>query len=134
VGKQESSTVADPAIGPELEAGGLADLIIGGAVRKVQEITVLGTLLSAVLVDRPDDCPSEGWAICVEERGLLRRTPSGTIVGVFPFLYTWGLCRGVDDSGYRERWCYHSLAEAVANAAMLRDDDEPVGFIRKATA
>jgi hypothetical protein len=82
----------------------------------------------------PADTPDDGWAYWPENSLLLRRASGGTVIGVTHYLFTWGVLRGVDHLGYRERWCYESLPLAVMAASILTDEGEPViPFIRKAT-
>ena len=82
----------------------------------------------------PEDVPIEGWGYWREASLLLRRVEGGPVlVGVAPFLFTWGVVRHVDAIGYRERWCFHDVNTAIAAATVLGVDDEPEGFIRKAT-
>jgi len=84
-----------------------------------------------VTVEAVTEVPESGWAYWLTEDLLLRRTPSGTIIGVGQYLFTWGVLRGVDEFGYSERWCYPNLPAALVNAAALDDESEPVDFIRK---
>lgn len=85
-----------------------------------------------VQIARVDDVPPEGWAYWEAEGLLLRRIDRGpVIVGVRAFLFTWGVMRHVDPTGYRERWCFHTVGEAIAAASVLGVDDEPRGAIRK---
>lgn len=85
-----------------------------------------------VLVERVGDVPPEGWAYWREEKILLRRVDRGpVIVGVRPFLFTWGVMRHVDAYGYKERWCFETVAEAIAAASILGVRGEPKGAIRK---
>lgn len=43
-----------------------------------------------------------------------RKVPSGEWIAFTRFLFTWGLVIGLDDVGYRCRWCYATRAEAMA--------------------
>lgn len=52
---------------------------------------------------------------------------------VIPFLYTVGIICGMDETGYKHRFCYPN--EDAAMLALLAwigsDDDEPIGYITK---
>lgn len=72
----------------------------------------------------------------VGECGYLypRRIPNDHYACVSPFLFTYGIITGPigDMAGYEERWCYHSLEEAVS---ALEETDwdaggRPTGWIR----
>lgn len=81
-------------------------------------------------VEKLDDVTTEGWFIWNEI--LVRRTDDDVVIGVQHYIYTWGVLRHVDDFGYAERWCYHTLPEAVVAATLMESTGEPEGFIRKA--
>lgn len=61
----------------------------------------------------------QGW---LEKQGYshVRQLPSGEWIGVSPFLYTAGLCIGLDETGYRVRFCYAN-SRAAEDAADLYD-------------
>ena len=87
--------------------------------------------LNAPAVENLDDVPAGGnWHLW--EELLVRRTDDGVLIGVAHYLYTWGVLRNVDWCGYSERWCYHSLAEAIVHATAMQSTGEPTDFIRKA--
>lgn len=46
--------------------------------------------------------------------GHVRTLPSGEVAGLFPFMFTVGLCVGFNAFGYRTRFCFESEAEALA--------------------
>ena len=96
--------------------------------------TILDLVADLPHVTDPADTPARGWAYWPEASLLLRRAPGGTVIGVTYYLFTWGLLRGVDRIGYRERWCYETLPLAIAYASALEDEGEPAGFIRKVGA
>lgn len=52
---------------------------------------------------------------------------SHEIVGVFPFLFTWGLVVGLTKDGYRTRFCYPSLLEASIAAETWDGKGDPPG-------
>lgn len=59
---------------------------------------------------------------------------NGRVVGIMQFLFTWGLCVGLDEYGYVCRYCYHSLHEAAQGLAeWIRDggDEPPPGYIKR---
>lgn len=57
----------------------------------------------------------------------------GEIVALGPFLFTTGIMVGMDESGYKHRFCYHNAEEA--SIALLRwiasEDDEPPDYITR---
>lgn len=57
----------------------------------------------------------------------------GEIVALGPFIFTTGIMVGMDEVGYKHRFCYHNVNEAtVALLAWIgSDDDEPMGYITK---
>ena len=57
----------------------------------------------------------------------------GEIVALGPFLYTTGIMVGMDEHGYKYRFCYHTPNEAlVALLAWIGSDDpEPLLYITK---
>ena len=63
--------------------------------------------------------------------GVLRL--NGKIVGVMEFIFTYGICVGLDETGYEYRFCYGSFAEAATGLAeWIRDGgDEPTGYIKR---
>ena len=42
----------------------------------------------------------------------VREVPDRGLVGLLPFIYTWGVCYGLDEDGYRGRVCFDDLASA----------------------
>lgn len=57
----------------------------------------------------------------------------GELVALGPFLYTTGIMVGMDETGYKHRFCYHNPDEAMLAllAWIGSDDDEPMGYITK---
>jgi hypothetical protein len=57
----------------------------------------------------------------------------GEIVALGPFLYTTGIMVGMDETGYKHRFCYHT--QGMAEIALLQwignDAEEPGGYIVK---
>lgn len=57
----------------------------------------------------------------------------GELVALGPFLYTVGIICGMDETGYKHRFCYAN--EDAAMLALLAwigsDDEEPMGYITK---
>lgn len=41
------------------------------------------------------------------------RTINGLICGILPYVFTWGLCVGVNEYGLQYRYCYKDRADAV---------------------
>jgi hypothetical protein len=61
----------------------------------------------------------------------VKRLESGEYAGVLRMIYTAGLFVGLDDDGYRMRYCYGAMSEATA-ALLLWDGqgDPPGGWIK----
>jgi len=38
---------------------------------------------------------------------------TGELAGIMAFLFTYGLCVGLDDTGYRTRYCYPTFGDAI---------------------
>lgn len=57
----------------------------------------------------------------------------GKIVGVYQFIFTWGIVCGMDESGYEHRYCYGSFVEAAQGLAkwLTEGGDEPTGYIKR---
>lgn len=57
----------------------------------------------------------------------------GELVALGPFLYTVGIMVGMDETGYKHRFCYPN--EDAAMLAFLAwigsDDEEPLGYIKR---
>jgi hypothetical protein len=43
----------------------------------------------------------------------IRRLPTGEWAAVLKFIFTWGLCVGLDRDGYRTRFCFETREEAT---------------------
>ena len=52
---------------------------------------------------------------------------SGELVGLRAFMFTVGLCVGLQDDGYRIRYCYPSWAAAEAALAVWDGSGDPSG-------
>lgn len=44
---------------------------------------------------------------------LVRRLPNGKYIGLQRYIFTIGLCVGLDDVGLEYRYCYETWAEAI---------------------
>ncbi|WP_139339112.1 hypothetical protein [Marinobacter lutaoensis] len=55
---------------------------------------------------------------------------NGRTAGVKPFLFTWAIIADFTPSGYKERWCYHSLTDALAALNDWDGNGEPDGWHR----
>lgn len=57
----------------------------------------------------------------------------GEIVALGKYLYTTGIMVGMDETGYKHRFCYATEGEAMI--ALLEwigsDNEEPLGYIKK---
>lgn len=58
---------------------------------------------------------TEELKLLLEREGYfdLKEVPGRGICGLRKFMFTWGLLWGLDESGYRGRWCYDNLAEPI---------------------
>jgi len=57
----------------------------------------------------------------------------GELVALGPFLFTTGIIVGMDESGYKHRFCYSTQDDAmIALLAWIgSNDEEPIGYITK---
>lgn len=53
--------------------------------------------------------------------------PGRGICAVRPFMYTYGLCCGIDESGYTGRYCYHTAIEALLALKAWNGEGDPSG-------
>ncbi len=55
----------------------------------------------------------------------------GDIVGLYKFLFTTGIVVGMDETGYKYRYCYHTDSEAFTGLLewILEGSEEPAGCI-----
>lgn len=49
----------------------------------------------------------------------------GTIYGVRPFIFTWGLLCGIDRTGYQRRYCYKDAVDAIAALSEWNPQESP---------
>lgn len=62
----------------------------------------------------------------------IRPLPNGELAALFPFIFTVGIVVGLDDFGYRCRWCYDNYAVASAALAAWDGTEDPPGpWIKK---
>lgn len=62
------------------------------------------------------------------------RESSHGVIGLWRFVYTTGICVGLDQCGYRYRYCYPSLLSAMTalkDWATAGYQDEPKGYIKR---
>jgi hypothetical protein len=64
-----------------------------------------------------------------EEHGYLcvHKLPTGEWAGLAPFIFTTGLCVGLDRSGYRTRFCYKNTRDALAAIVTWDGTGDPPG-------
>lgn len=55
---------------------------------------------------------------------------NGRICGLYRFAFSTGLLADMYDTGYGERWCYHTMAEAKLALEEWDGVDEPTGWHR----
>lgn len=65
----------------------------------------------------------------LNEYGYVRciRLPTGEVAGIMPQLFTFGLCVGLSETGYRTRFCYEHKQEAVAALDAWDGKGDPPG-------
>lgn len=56
-----------------------------------------------------------------------RQLASGEWIALCPFIFTWGLVKGLDDIGYKERWCYGNINDALKAVANWDGEGDPPG-------
>jgi len=63
----------------------------------------------------------------LKEEGYLeiREIPGRGVCAIRNFMYTWGLCIGIDETGYYGRYCYESPYEAFAALSVWDGKDDP---------
>lgn len=55
------------------------------------------------------------------------RLPTGEIAGIMPMIYTVGLFVGLDETGYRTRFCYPTFADAALALLEWNGSGDPPG-------
>lgn len=65
----------------------------------------------------------------IEANGYLnpRRLPTGEWAAISIFMFTAGILVGIDEVGYRTRFCYHRLADAQKALAEWDGTGDPPG-------
>lgn len=57
----------------------------------------------------------------------IRELPGRGICAVQRFIYTSGIVSGIDEWGYEGRWCYKTMADAVAALREWNGEGDPGG-------
>lgn len=57
----------------------------------------------------------------------IKEVPNRGICGLYDFLFTVGLVFGMDEYGYRGRWCYKTREEASIALKYWDGDGDPLG-------
>jgi hypothetical protein len=57
----------------------------------------------------------------------IRLLPDNRLAGIMPFLFTFGLVVGLDDTGYQGRYCYEHLTDAAKALANWDGIGDPSG-------
>lgn len=55
----------------------------------------------------------------------------GTWVGLYRFMFTWGLIVGLSAHGYGYRYCYDSLTDAQGALNDMVKGERPTGYIKR---
>jgi hypothetical protein len=65
----------------------------------------------------------------LEESGYMcvRQINNGEWIGVSIQIYTCGLCVGLDEFGYKRRYCYEKLKDALVAAEVYEGEGDPDG-------
>lgn len=58
---------------------------------------------------------------------IIMRVPGRGVCAVIRMVYTVGLCYGLDKTGYRGRYCYETLQEAISALALWDGTGDPPG-------
>lgn len=53
--------------------------------------------------------------------------PDRGICAIMPFMYTYGLCYGIDETGYVGRYCYSNAYEALLALKAWDGEGDPIG-------
>lgn len=61
----------------------------------------------------------------------IREIPNRGLCGIRPFLYTSGLCYGLNEHGYDGRFCYTTYMEARVALELWDGGENPVGQWKK---
>lgn len=62
----------------------------------------------------------------------LRTLDDGTVIGLFPLLFTLAIIMDIEPLGYGRRFCFEDRERAVAEFSKLQSgDDEPDGYIAR---
>jgi hypothetical protein len=58
---------------------------------------------------------------------------NGEIIAVYQYIFTWGIVCGLDDVGYKYRYCYESFGEAAQALALwiTEGGERPHGYIKR---
>lgn len=73
----------------------------------------LQRLIEIYLNHAQDFRPTVDWAHTQGYSHAIEIAP-GVIYAVHPFAYTMGIVGPLTETGYEQRWCYHSLLDALA--------------------
>lgn len=57
----------------------------------------------------------------------IRNIPGRGICGLFRFIFTVGLCYGINEHGYIRRYCYSNLVDAISALEKWDGDNDPGG-------
>jgi hypothetical protein len=53
----------------------------------------------------------------------------GRVCGISRFIFTWGLCVGLNPVSFEYRYCFHTLQDALAALADFDGTQDPEDFI-----
>lgn len=56
-----------------------------------------------------------------------RRLPNGEWIALYRFLFTWGIILGLDEIGYKRRFCYKNINDALNAVANWNGENDPPG-------
>lgn len=65
--------------------------------------------------------------LSIEGYTELQEIPGRGICGLYRFILTVGLVYGIDEIGYRGRWCYPSMTDAKLALALWSGKGDPSG-------
>ncbi len=59
--------------------------------------------------------------------GCFKIMPDGSLSALSEFIFTTDLVTNVDWDGYRHRWCYERLSDAILALALYTGEGDPIG-------
>lgn len=72
---------------------------------------------------------SEEFELFLITQGYMmpRQLPDGTWIALHQLMYTVGLCYGLDEYGWKKRWCYEDRVQALHALLVWDGKGDPPG-------